>query len=320
MADKKISALTAATTPLAGTEVLPIVQGGATVKVAVSDLTAGRNVGMADLTTTGNTILGNAQADTLNVGNGDIVKDNVGYTGFGTAPSYKVHIYESKTITPTSGDGQLAVVNPSATLTDVAAILFSSQGTRHGQISVGQGTLGNDGFMAFTVRTDASGFVEAARINEAADLKINSGNLVIGTSGKGIDFSATAGTGTSELLADYEEGTWTPTDGSGAGLTITVQNARYTKIGRMVYVIAYIIYPATANATAAALSGLPFAVQTSQYSPFAATSGSGTAISIQANTASSNMTIVTPANFNVAIPNATLSGAGILFSGQYNVS
>jgi len=44
MADKKISALTGATTPLAGTEVLPIVQSGATVKVAVSDLTAGRAV------------------------------------------------------------------------------------------------------------------------------------------------------------------------------------------------------------------------------------------------------------------------------------
>ena len=39
MADKKISALTAATTPLAGTEVLPIVQSSATVKVAVDDLT-----------------------------------------------------------------------------------------------------------------------------------------------------------------------------------------------------------------------------------------------------------------------------------------
>ena len=42
MADQKISQLTGATTPLAGTEVLPIVQGGATVKVAVSNLTAGR--------------------------------------------------------------------------------------------------------------------------------------------------------------------------------------------------------------------------------------------------------------------------------------
>jgi hypothetical protein len=39
MADTKISALPAATTPLAGTEVLPIVQGGVTEKVAVDDLT-----------------------------------------------------------------------------------------------------------------------------------------------------------------------------------------------------------------------------------------------------------------------------------------
>lgn len=53
MADKKISALTASTTPLAGTEVLPIVQSGSTVKVAVSDLTAGRAVSAASLALTG---------------------------------------------------------------------------------------------------------------------------------------------------------------------------------------------------------------------------------------------------------------------------
>ena len=52
MADKKISALTASSTPLAGTEVLPIVQSGATVKVAVSDLTAGRAVSAASLALT----------------------------------------------------------------------------------------------------------------------------------------------------------------------------------------------------------------------------------------------------------------------------
>jgi hypothetical protein len=57
MADKKISALTAATTPLAGTEVLPIVQGGATVKVAVSNLTAGRDVSALSTTVTGNMTL-----------------------------------------------------------------------------------------------------------------------------------------------------------------------------------------------------------------------------------------------------------------------
>ena len=41
MANTKISALTAATTPLAGTEVLPIVQSGATKQVSVSNLTGG---------------------------------------------------------------------------------------------------------------------------------------------------------------------------------------------------------------------------------------------------------------------------------------
>ena len=53
MADKKISALTSATTPLAGTEVLPIVQGGATVKVTVDNLTAGKTVSMSNLTVSG---------------------------------------------------------------------------------------------------------------------------------------------------------------------------------------------------------------------------------------------------------------------------
>jgi hypothetical protein len=50
MADKKISELTAATTPLAGTEVLPIVQGGSTVKVSIADVTAGRGISATSVT------------------------------------------------------------------------------------------------------------------------------------------------------------------------------------------------------------------------------------------------------------------------------
>ena len=44
MADLKISALPAATVPLAGTEVLPIVQGGATKQVSIDNLTTGKTV------------------------------------------------------------------------------------------------------------------------------------------------------------------------------------------------------------------------------------------------------------------------------------
>ena len=44
MADVKISGLPASTVPLAGTEVLPIVQGGVTKQVSVNNLTAGKTV------------------------------------------------------------------------------------------------------------------------------------------------------------------------------------------------------------------------------------------------------------------------------------
>ena len=52
MADLKITQLPAATTPLAGTEVLPIVQSGATKQVSVNNLTAGKAVSASSLTAT----------------------------------------------------------------------------------------------------------------------------------------------------------------------------------------------------------------------------------------------------------------------------
>ena len=60
MADLKISQLTGASTPLAGTEVLPIVQSGATVKVSVANLTAGRAVASAGGTFSDNFVQGTA--------------------------------------------------------------------------------------------------------------------------------------------------------------------------------------------------------------------------------------------------------------------
>jgi len=52
MADLKISQLPAATTPLAGSEVLPIVQSGSTVQVSVDNLTTGKAVSATSLTAT----------------------------------------------------------------------------------------------------------------------------------------------------------------------------------------------------------------------------------------------------------------------------
>jgi hypothetical protein len=66
MADTKISALTASTTPLAGTEVLPIVQSSTTKQVSVANLTAGRSVSVADLAVSANNVVPGTAAKGVN--------------------------------------------------------------------------------------------------------------------------------------------------------------------------------------------------------------------------------------------------------------
>ena len=94
---------------------------------------------------------------------------------------------------------------------------------------------------------------------------LTNGNVILGTSGKGIDFSATAsgsGTMTSELLNDYEEGTWTGTiKGSITDPTVALTvSGRYTKTGRMVQVTIDYSNVSTVGASGnISISGLPFA-------------------------------------------------------------
>ena len=96
------------------------------------------------------------------------------------------------------------------------------------------------------------------------DVTLSTGNLIIGTSGKGIDFSITSQPAgmTSELLADYEEGTWTPGisfGGGTTGITYSEQNGKYTKIGRQVTVIASVTLSSKGSSAGDAnLTGLPF--------------------------------------------------------------
>jgi hypothetical protein len=188
MANTKISALPAATTPLAGTEVLPIVQGGITEQVAVNDLTV-------------------------------------------------------KNVRSNATTGILQVTGPAAASTCVM-------------------TVPNANFTA--ARTDAAQ-------SFTGDQTLSTGNLVIGTSGKGIDFSATPGTGTSELFDDYEEGTWTGTLVPGTSGTITMnsslQTGSYTKVGRLVTVTGlFYVNSVSSPVGTLTLTGLPYATPASNYS------------------------------------------------------
>ncbi len=95
----------------------------------------------------------------------------------------------------------------------------------------------------------------------SGDQTINSGSLVIGTAGEGIDFSAnTHATGmTSEVLNWYEEGTYTPTVSAATGaLTSYTGSGYYTRIGRQVTLIANIVITNAGTGTGNCNISLPF--------------------------------------------------------------
>jgi hypothetical protein len=210
MADKKISALTGATTPLAGTEVLPIVQSGATVKVAVSDLTAGRAVGANGLTSTANI--------------------RVQYSAAGNVSSVA-----NNTSSSAGSMSQLITTNDASRSLRVQ---YSASGGAGGSaltngISTETAQIFTDGNYPIVFGTNVS----AALILDTSQNAKVINNLIIGTAGKGIDFSANTHSAgmTSELLNDYEEGTWTPNQGSG--LTVVgdfSSTGRYTRVGNQV--------------------------------------------------------------------------------------
>ena len=108
--------------------------------------------------------------------------------------------------------------------------------------------------------------LDATTVTASGNITSSAGNIVIGTSGKGIDFSATSGTGTSELFSDYEEGSWSPTFLTSAtdfdSITYDVLTGGfYTKIGNMVHIQATIRTDAVTVGSASGslyIGGLPY--------------------------------------------------------------
>ena len=184
MADKKISDLTAASTPLAGTEVLPIVQTSTTKKVSVANLTDGRDVSVARLDAYNVSATGIMSTFTSGWSNTRVVIEGDGL----------------------SGAGVLNIANAAATAP-----------------------------LPFKLKMNGT---EVVDVSTTGNVKATIGNLVIGTAGKGIDFSANthAAGMTSELLNWYEEGTWTPTLNAStlSGAVYATQLGFYTRVGNLV--------------------------------------------------------------------------------------
>lgn len=330
MADKKISQLTGATTPLAGTEVLPIVQSGTTVKVSVADLTAGRSVsatnisaGLGAVGTPAYTFAGDLNtgmwsptADTVAFSQGGTERMRItatGDVGIGTsAPGVKLDVAGDST--GFYAGGAIAIRDANApgnsVLLGQASHIFGGGGSTNAAL-INNGA----GYFAF-----GTAGTERMQITAAGNITASTGNLVMGTAGRGIDFSANthAAGMTSELLNWYEEGTWTPTDASGAGLTFTAIRPRYTRIGRVVNIQVGLLYPSTASTAIAKIGGLPFTSNADSDSIM--TCLNSTAL-YAVGSVEPSTSIIFPKEMGTTngFTNARLTGAYIGFTGQYFV-
>lgn len=287
MADLKISALTASATPLAGTEVLPIVQSGSTVKVSVANLTAGRAISASSVTASNLT-----SGRVATVGASGLIQDYSNFTYDGTTVSA-----------------------PNVTATAQLSFKALTSGVGAAFMVPWQGDTGAGGSGALYTTT---GFT----FNPSNGNLGLPGNLVV-ASGKGIDFSATAGTGTSELLSDYEEGTWTPTLTPSTSGTITLgspNECAYTKIGRVVTVNG-LIDTASVSApvgTTVSFDNLPF---TSNATGTQRSAGTAVGFALSSGTVLATCTIVSSTTTFVVQINASLfqTGSQVYFQLSYVV-
>jgi hypothetical protein len=184
--------------------------------------------------------------------------------GIGTAsPSYDLQVNGATNgriqVEGASGFGMVFIQGSSGNTAQLQLNSSGGSGKRYALSSDSTGLFGI---------SDETASASRLTIDTSGNVNISTGNVVMTTSGKGIDFSATAsgsGTMTSELLNDYEEGTWTPvlaTDNvTFTSVGYTIQVGKYTKVGNLVTVTGTIQTNSVVIGSAAGnvwITGLPF--------------------------------------------------------------
>ena len=196
--------------------------------------------------------------------------DSSGQLGIGVAsPSGPLHVYKSSGTSRSyfeSGDSHtfIRLLGGSASH-NTGLEFFSGSSANKANITA----RGDTGSLQF----DVGSLQPAVTMKSSGNVELVDGNLEL-ASGHGINFH-NYGSGTnieSNLLNDYETGTWLPAisqgidDGSGGSPTYTVQNGNYVKIGSLVQVSYFIQLNTTVGTVFGTglrleVGGLPFTIQ-----------------------------------------------------------
>jgi len=195
MANSKISALPAASTPLAGTEVLPVVQGGITEQVSVANLTAGRDVSASGLFVDANSATSAVRITQLGAGNAITVEDSASpdATPFVVTAAGQVVVGNTSAVDASagfqtvsaSGTANFAAHRYANSVAGPQVLLYKGRGT-----TLGGNTIVNSadqtGSVAF-YGNDGTGFVTSASIFSFVD-----GTPAVGDMPGRLVFSTTA--------------------------------------------------------------------------------------------------------------------------------
>jgi hypothetical protein len=225
MADVKISALPVATTPLAGTELVPIVQSGVTEQVTVANLTAGRTVGAATLNVDANSATDAVRITQTGAGNALVVEDSTNPDATPFVVNAAGTLLAGYT-TPLALDGKIQVPVGGATISAITTNAGSTSARSHWRLGISDVEVGAIGTIG-TSMTFLTNAITRMQITETGNTTITA----VGTGG--VNGTALTVTGTNLSGATTNVGiSIVPTFGLGATVRgIGVQSTMNTEAG-----------------------------------------------------------------------------------------
>lgn len=235
---------------------------------------------------------------------------------------------------------------------ELGRMQFLDSSTPRSGIHSWEDASGSAAYITFNTRNSSNIYAERARISGAGNFGLNRtptylldvngtsrfsstisvGDAVPASTGAGISFPATqSASSDANTLDDYKEGTWTPTvEGTitAGTATYSVQNGRYTKIGRMVQIECYMQWTAGTGTGDIRVAGLPFTSASSTTFPQLSVSAdnlnitAGNYLASYVNNGSTTIAIIQQSSSGGSIVRSTVpydSAAELLISGWYTV-